>query len=258
MLRDLPRHVRLIPQAVRVFRTWPTFFLDLTERLPKGREFMHELRSGARMLVRTHMGESYNVFESWGIRVYNPPGFEIRENDTVIDVGAHVGSFSIYAGWQGRRVRVFAYEAFAANHERLIENIRLNGLADRVWSHGQAVWSSNETRTFYVSGTAFNEGSLIGQGEGFAVECVALKSIFERQGIETCNLLKMDCEGAEYDILMTAPETLLARIQKVTLEYHDHPVETPATLQAFLEKRGFVVSLARLPYRILYATRRLR
>jgi len=77
---------------------------------------------------------------------------------------------------------------------------------------------------------------------------ISLPSLFEREGISRCDFLKIDCEGAEYEILMSLDPSMLDRIGKIACEYHQpayygvtHPEHTPERLVRFLEENGFTV-----------------
>jgi len=60
--------------------------------------------------------------------------------------------------------------------------------------------------------------------------------------LEYCDLLKLDCEGAEYPILMNAPQTVLRRIHRIIMEYHDRAgCYTHTDLETFLIANGFRV-----------------
>lgn len=52
------------------------------------------------------------------------------------------------------------------------------------------------------------------------VECISLSTLFERENIERCALLKMDCEGAELKILPSLTEQIFDKIDAIVLEYH--------------------------------------
>jgi hypothetical protein len=84
--------------------------------------------------------------------------------------------------------------------------------------------------------------------------------VFARHVLSRCQYLKLDCEGAEYDILFHASADTLARIDHICLEYHDaitphaHP-----ELVALLARHGFTVRTYPNPVHaeigLLYATR---
>jgi hypothetical protein len=76
------------------------------------------------------------------------------------------------------------------------------------------------------------------------VTSITLKDLFDKQGIERCNLLKLDCEGSEYEILYTLPSAYYSRIDTIVMEYHGDLDETKRRAQAdalvaHLEKENF-------------------
>jgi hypothetical protein len=74
------------------------------------------------------------------------------------------------------------------------------------------------------------------------VPTTTLREIFRDQDIARCDFLKVDCEGAEYDILMGADGGTLDRIAHMSIEYHDGVTAlSGAALAAWLEGRGFRV-----------------
>jgi len=66
------------------------------------------------------------------------------------------------------------------------------------------------------------------------VETIALKDFFDGNGISKVDFLKIDCEGAEYEILYNCPQDVLRKIGKISMEYHN--------LNRMLEKRGLKAS----------------
>ena len=66
--------------------------------------------------------------------------------------------------------------------------------------------------------------------------------MFEKNKIEKVDLLKLDCEGAEYDILYSLPKEKFKKINRIALEAHKREGKTnnALSLKAFLEENGFV------------------
>jgi len=72
------------------------------------------------------------------------------------------------------------------------------------------------------------------------VKTVSLESFLDQQRINRVDYLKMDCEGAEWDIILQSPQHVLARIMHIELEYHaidGHP--RPDALLDRLRASGF-------------------
>jgi hypothetical protein len=79
-------------------------------------------------------------------------------------------------------------------------------------------------------------------------DAVSLATFFDRHGITRCEFFKIDCEGAEYEILMNLGPSILGRIGKIACELHEpiyygvtNPDHTPRALIRFLEGNGFTV-----------------
>jgi FkbM family methyltransferase len=78
--------------------------------------------------------------------------------------------------------------------------------------------------------------------KGLSVNSISLVDALVKFGLESCDLLKLDCEGTEYQILFGTPRSALKRVQRIVMEYHNNL--TPYThndLTSFLQERGFEV-----------------
>lgn len=170
-------------------------------------------------------------------------GFGIKQDDTIIDIGAHIGRLSVYAATHGKVV--YAYEPDKRNIAKLVENIQVNNLKNLNYFE-MAVNGTGENVTFYFSDNP-SENSLFEKNKDLPhteVKGVTLKNIFETNNINKCNFLKIDCEGAEYEILRTLPKEYFKKIDKIVLEYHDHLVKGSSLkdLVLVLTKNNFRIS----------------
>lgn len=152
-----------------------------------------------------------------------PPRF--NEQDVVIDIGSHIGSFS-YAVLTRGAGNVFAYEAHPVNHAITRKNLERFG--ERAVCRNLAVWRSDVGRQTLFNDdieslTSGNTGghAVVYNEAGLPVQTVGLDDIifevsnnFRRK----IRLLKIDCEGAEYPILFTT--THLDYIEEICGEYH--------------------------------------
>jgi len=68
------------------------------------------------------------------------------------------------------------------------------------------------------------------------------------------DLLKMDCEGAEYDIFEAVDERTLACVERIVLEYHPHPDRDVRSITDKLGRAGFAVTV-RPEISLVYAVR---
>lgn len=179
-----------------------------------------------------------------------PPDFSLKPGDVVIDIGAHVGVVSIYLAKRYPGIRVYAYEPVKTNFERLKRNIEANKAEDitavnmAVTGNGRGVglYGNGEMNSggYSIYSTGNTPGNWMGK-EPAAANCLdatTLAGIFECHQIDHCKVLKIDCEGAEYEIL-TANEELLDRVEYLRGEFHRvsrFPSWTPESLLAMCER----------------------
>lgn len=141
---------------------------------------------------------------------------DLNENSLVVDIGAHVGIVSMTLALQ-YGCHVEAYEPAPGNYKRLVSNIRANGLRGQVIPHNLAVTING--REVYIDGEmSVNSGSMsiYRGGKGVPVASTTLAWII---GERTVDLLKIDCEGAEYEIFEDLRP--LAHIRAIRGEFHD-------------------------------------
>jgi len=146
-----------------------------------------------------------------------------REGDVVIDIGAHVGVVSIYLAKRWPGIRVYAFEPVPQNFARLERNIEAN---NAVGIHAFQLAVSGKGERVHLTGN-FDENSggisehvtaTLGAYMHTA-ESVRLGQIFDQLQIQRCRLLKIDCEGAEYRVLMGGRE-YLNRVDYLVGEFH--------------------------------------
>jgi hypothetical protein len=78
----------------------------------------------------------------------------------------------------------------------------------------------------YLSSEDNGKHSLIPSGNSAGsveVECVTLSQVFKENNIDYVDFLKMDCEGAEYEILKAMEEETGSKIGRIAMEYHFRP-----------------------------------
>ena len=138
----------------------------------------------------------------------------------VVDIGANIGMFSLHVAADLGAARVYAFEPFPESFVLLRRNAEHNHL-DAIVPIPLAIAGEAGTRELHMQGR-HGVHSLFGtSGEAVRIECITLAEAFARYDITRCDFLKLDCEGAEYEILLKAPSDVYARIQRLALEYHD-------------------------------------
>ena len=156
---------------------------------------------------------------------------------TIIDIGAHVGTFSLMAvKAKGGASTVYAFEPEASNFELLVYNVEKNNAQDKIHCINKGVGKPGKTKLYIHptnSGmaTSFFDSTIPPSGPragvGFSldryqeVDFISIKEVFNVYGIEHCELLKMDCEGSELDIVNDIDDDLANRISQISIEIHE-------------------------------------
>lgn len=128
----------------------------------------------------------------------------------VIDIGANIGVFTVLASLKGAEVE--AYEPESNNFTQLLVNCELNGVKPEVFQLGIG---SGETGYF-----TNNFGGTRREDSGESWGEVAIISLDDVVGGRDVELLKIDCEGSEYDIFSTCSDNTLRLIQNFVGEFH--------------------------------------
>ena len=180
---------------------------------------------------------------------YYKKKFSLKKNDIVIDVGAHVGKFSIPLVREFSGINIFAFEPDPDNFECLEKNFHLN--LDKVEKYNlyQSVVSNNVDEKIFSLGMFSTTGSLKTIGFSYEnknakhikVKSITLEKLFKENNINNCALLKMDCEGSEYLIFESLPKDILNKINMIFIEVHITKDNNPLMLKSYLERNGFIV-----------------
>jgi FkbM family methyltransferase len=176
---------------------------------------------------------------------YVQSDFKIKDNWTVVDIGANVGIFSTYAVKQAKDVKVFAYEPESSNFEYLIDNITRNNLSKNIKPFKLAVTRQpNKQLTLYIHAYGSGGNSLFVEQVSKkhttqTVKTTSLSQILKNNNISKIDLLKLDCEGAEYDILLNATKNTLSKIKRIVLESHKIKGYSISDIEKFLQESGF-------------------
>lgn len=185
--------------------------------------FVEQLTPTTQLKMRVNTYDRQAVHEVWRLKAYEDEYFTIRASDVVIDIGAHIGAFSIWAARQAVYGTVYAFEPNNENYGLLEENKALNDLTNlqtfklavsNVTGEADLFNSDyhNMTHSFFKDG-AQNKTS---------IRTISLAEILQANDIERVNYLKIDAEGAEYLIVLDASSNVLRKIDKIFIEYHDN------------------------------------
>ena len=148
----------------------------------KGRKVSLNFNTRDELVHTLHMVSEQFIREQYGM-------LDVKGRD-VVDVGASIGDTAIYFALNGAK-HVYAFEPSKSVYDLAVKNVRSNGLGDRI--------------------TMINESC--GSGGD------ALPYILRKYKIGNA-VLKSDCEGCEYGLILNADSTVLRSFGQIMLEYH--------------------------------------
>lgn len=174
----------------------------------------------------------------------------LRPGDDVLDIGAHVGAYTLLASrLVGEGGRVFAFEPDSVARRALERNLRANGAGNvtvvpsAVTDHDGVVWLQSSyaggSTTFVSSDGGFEE-----------VEAVTLTTFCGRRGVSP-SVIKVDVEGGEVGVLSDAARPVLEATRALVVEVHE-----PALERQGVDAQAFVRGLASQGKRVVELERR--
>ena len=109
---------------IAAFKNWYMFYVGRYGLLRKEIEMIH--RSGVRIKLRPNTDDLRIVKSNFVTKHYTKDFVPITKDSIVVDVGAHIGSFSLMAARDARKV--LAFEPEPINYQMLKKNMELNNL----------------------------------------------------------------------------------------------------------------------------------
>lgn len=180
--------------------------------------------------------------EVWGNQTYVTAGYPIGAHDTVIDIGANVGSFSIYASTKTDG-NIYAFEPLPENVALIKKSIALNSIANVtvVPAAVAAVAQDIKLSIAYSNAMHSTIARPTNSDISITVPAINIEEYCAQNNIGVIDYLKMDCEGGEYDIVLNWSNQFAQTIKVMVLEYHDHPEFKYVDLMQRLTDQGFSV-----------------
>ena len=148
-------------------------------------------------------------------------GRAIRDNDVVLDLGANIGGFSLWACTQGKNIKCYAVEPHPLILDELDANVILNGLENQIFRIGKCISSNNERLRMSFNVDVFTMTRISATEESTEVDSITVDSLVNSLNLIKLDLIKFDIEGAERIAIAGATQTLKKFKPKLALSgYH--------------------------------------
>lgn len=176
-------------------------------------------------------GDVYNIFIKNEYSILNVKG------KIVVDIGTNIGDSAIYFALNGAK-KIIGFEPFNYNYNSAKKNVKENSLEDKCKivlagcsGKSGSIKLDPKIKSDVDSKIQFSD-------EGNEVPMYSLKQIINDFNIPPKSILKMDCEGCEYESILTASKDTLGIFDEILLEYHHGYLD----LKKKLEECEFKVS----------------
>lgn len=210
-------------------------------------------------------------------RVYLKHGIVFNEDDCIIDVGANIGLFTLFAQQKSPKGTIYAFEPAPHAFDKLQTNAKLYCQNTHLFNCGLGGEAREETFTFYPRSSVFSSFAADTEQDEKAIRSViinmlqrdnsldeeslerladeflkdrleretyqaqlrTLSEIIEEYKIEKIDLLKLDAEKSELAILQGIKDHHWSLIKQIVMEVHDQEGSTIKQVMRLLEDKGF-------------------
>ncbi len=225
----------------KIFKNWH-IYPKVYYNLINDEYVIFETKTNLKIKIRTDSTDLMALTNVWMINEYSIEDFQIAQNDTIIDIGAHIGLFSLLVSQFCKTGKIFSFEPINDNFNLLVSNLKLNQ-TENIHPFNLAVSKNTSSVNLFLNSDQSAHSIFSSDSESITVESISLQRIFDENKISSCKLLKLDCEGAEYEIIDSLPLEYFDRIQNIAIEYHvaDSKPELAKDLISKIKNAGFTI-----------------
>lgn len=142
-----------------------------------------------------------------------------------IDIGAWIGPTTLFASSLGSDVE--AFEPHPENYAHLENNVTTAGFQDQVNTHNYGVWENTGSYELHSSPGKTSGASLVPHSSDMESHTIAMRSLYDISELKSdgISLIKMDIEGAKYNLLSKFIDQLPTPKPPILLSIHPHKVD---------------------------------
>jgi FkbM family methyltransferase len=243
MKRSPALAAKRVVQTVWAFDNGPRVLWDIGRRAPM---LTVRTRHGLTIECPNIAGARVPLYELFAEDAYRIGDLTegLRDNLVVLDIGGQIGCFSTALALAVSGATVHAFEASASTAEFLRRNVVANGFGDRVHVHATALSDHVGTIQFASSTLGSGLNGLTSPEDASGAVDVPCLTFAEAVAIAggRVDVVKMDIEGAEYDVVLTSPTDAWASVQRAAVEFHGVPGRHWHELRDFFADAGLNVT----------------
>jgi FkbM family methyltransferase len=218
-----------VAQTPRAFGNWARVLTDLAlERIGRGPEtLLFETRTGLTIECPNVAGARVPVYELFAEDSYHFEWFvgSLRGRPVqVLDIGGHIGTFACRLAQVLPQARIQSYEPSPTTSECFAGNAKRNGLDDRVTVSVAALSDTVGTAGFGDNLGGSGTNGLVTSRPGAGTSILVDTTTFDLAVAalpDPPTIVKMDCEGGEYDLVYASSPESWASVERLVLEYHE-------------------------------------
>lgn len=171
------------------------------------------------------------------------PNYNPREDHIILDIGAHIGVFSLQMAKKVKKGTVYAIEADNQNYQYLKSNIELNNLLN-VKAYLLALTDYRGTGKLFTASASWSHSLCQSASEEWnEVATDTLTNFVVDNNIDHVDFMKVNVEGAEYSIVLSTTKSSMSKIKLMLIEFHPSKQYDEHDLRDHLEACGFLVRI---------------
>ena len=216
---------------------------------------VYTLGRGKKIVINNHELRFPERYYKYFVKDYEKENYQflrskLKKGDTVIDIGAHMGLFSVWAAsYAGPSGKVYSFEPAPSTFKILNRTARINHLENVIVPVNAAVGEKRGTTKFYIADAAGdNSNSLVNYGDNIHKEySVSVESVDEftkEKGVKV-DFLKIDAEGAELSVLKGAKNVLTQQKPICILAMHPASIlkfgDTNESIWDYIQTFGYSI-----------------
>ncbi len=237
-------------QTPRTFSNWATVLADMArEKVGRGPEtLIFKTKDGLEIECPNRAGARVPIYEIFAEDCYHFSWFlgpRAGQPLNVIDVGGQIGTFACRLAQLEPKATIHTYEPSPTSAAVLRRNVERNRFGDRVTVLEEALAASAGTAELDDNEGGSGKNSLTSAQGSSGVGTITVKTTTFDAAVSALpappNVVKIDCEGGEYDLVEASSPESWAAVDRLVIEYHKVPGHSWDELRRWFDGVGLSV-----------------